>query len=195
MKDDRHKDAIPEAVLTQVYGQTEAVKTALAPPYALALTPQERHDMLKMGDRRLALLERKHDYARDNPALVPSFLDIDDFDKDFSNARGLWSLLTEIQQLEETVSDTIMEAGSEACHAALAGCHNVQAAAKQSIPGAKVVYENLKPHLPGTRNGAAGRCRNRLSLSRRTLPETRKIRIKTRQRRFFSLRQCSKSVR
>jgi hypothetical protein len=41
MKDDRHKDAIPETVLTQVYSQIEAVKTALA-PYTLALTPQER---------------------------------------------------------------------------------------------------------------------------------------------------------
>jgi hypothetical protein len=29
MKNDKYKDAIPEAVLTQVYGQIEAVKTAL----------------------------------------------------------------------------------------------------------------------------------------------------------------------
>jgi hypothetical protein len=150
MKNDRHQDAIPEATLTQVYGQIEAVKTALA-PYTLALTPQERRAMLKMGDRSLAFVEKTHDYARDNPTLVPSYLNMDDFDKDFSDAHGLWSLLTAIRQLEETVSDTIMIAGSEAYHAALAVYHNVQAAAKQDIPGAKAVYENLKPHFPGNK--------------------------------------------
>jgi hypothetical protein len=94
-------------------------------------------------------VEKTHDYAHDNPALVPSFLDMGDFDKDFSDAHGLWSLLTAIRQLEEAVSDTIMAAGSEAYHAALAVYHNVQAAAKQDIPGAKAIYENLKPHFSG----------------------------------------------
>ena len=148
MKDNRHKDAIPEATLTQVYTQIEAVKTALA-PYTLALTPQERHSMLKMGDRSLAFVEKTHDYAHDNPTLVPSYLDMDDFDKDFSDAHGLWSLHTAIHQLDELVEDTIMAAGSEAYHAALAVYHNVQAAAKQDIPGAKAIYEDLKSRFPG----------------------------------------------
>jgi hypothetical protein len=156
MKNDRHKDAIPEATLTQVYGQIEAVKTALA-PYILALTPQERHAILKMGDKSLAFVEKTHDYASDNPTLVPSYLDMGDFDKDFSDAHGLWRLLTAIRQLEEAVEDTIMIAGSEAYHAALAVYHNVQAAAKQDVPGAKAIYEDLKTRFPGgkKRGGAA----------------------------------------
>jgi hypothetical protein len=40
-----------------------------------------------------------------------------------------------IKQLEEAVKDTIMAVGSEAYHAALAFYHNVQAAAKDDIPG------------------------------------------------------------
>jgi hypothetical protein len=52
MKDDQHKDAIPEAVLTQMYSQIEAVKTTRLRPYTLTLTTQERHAMLKMGDKR-----------------------------------------------------------------------------------------------------------------------------------------------
>ena len=148
MKDNRHKDAIPEAVLTQVYGQIEAVKTALA-PYTLALTPQERHGMLKMGDKSLAFVEKTHDYAHDNATLVPSYLDMDDFDKDFSAAHGLWRLHTAIHQLDELVEDTIMAAGSEAYHAALAVYHNIQAAAKQDIPGAKAIYEDVKSRFPG----------------------------------------------
>jgi hypothetical protein len=79
----------------QVYDQIEAVKTALA-PYTFALTPQERHAILKMGDKSLAFVEKTRDYASDNPNLVPSCLDIDGFDKDFSDARDLWSLHTAI---------------------------------------------------------------------------------------------------
>jgi hypothetical protein len=157
MKNDRHKDVIPEATLKQVYDQIEAVKTALA-PYTLALTPQERHAMLKMGDKSLAFVEKTHDYAGDNPAFVPGYLDMDGFDKDFGDAHGLWRLRTAIHQLDEMVEDTIMVAGSEAYHAALAVYHNVQAAANQDVPGAKAIYEDLKPHFPGgkKRGGETG---------------------------------------
>jgi hypothetical protein len=64
------------------------------------------------------------------------------FDIDFKDAHGLWSLLTVIKQLEEAVEDTIMAAGSEAYHAALAFYHNVQA-------GAKAIVEDLKTRFPG----------------------------------------------
>jgi hypothetical protein len=153
MKDNRHENAIPEATLTQVYGQINAVKTALD-DYLLALTPEERRTMLKMGEKSLAFVEKAHDYASDNPTLVPSYLDMDEFDKDFSDAHGLWRLLTAIRQLEEGVEDTIMAAGSEAYHAALAVYRNVQSAAKQDIPGAKAIYEDLKTRFPsGKRRG------------------------------------------
>jgi hypothetical protein len=153
MKDDRHKDAIPEDTLKDVYAKIEAAKTALA-PYTLALTPQERRVMLKMGDKSLAFVEKAYDYACDNPTLVPSYLNMDDFGKDFGDAHGLWRLLTAIQQLEEGVSDTIMAAGSEAYHAALAVYHNVHAAAKEDIPGAKAVYQTLKSHFPKNKKRA-----------------------------------------
>jgi hypothetical protein len=54
-----------------------------------------------------------------------------------------------IKQLEEAVEDTIMAAGSEVYHAALAFYHNVQAAAKNDIPGAKAIFEDLKTRFPG----------------------------------------------
>jgi hypothetical protein len=155
MKGDRHKEAIPASIVKQVHDQIEAVKTALA-PYMLALTPQERQNILKMGDKSLAFVGKTHDYAGDNPTLVPSFLDMDEFDKDFSDAHRLWRLLTATRQLEEMVEDTIMVAGSEAYHAALAVYHNIQAAAKQDIPGAKAIYEDLKTRFPGGKKRGDG---------------------------------------
>jgi hypothetical protein len=105
--------------------------------------------MLKMGDKSLAFVEKAHDYAADNPVLVPSFLDMAAFDVDFADVHGLWSTLTLIKQLEEAVEDTVMTAGSEAYHAALAFYHNVQAAAQDDIPGAKAIFADLKTRFPG----------------------------------------------
>jgi hypothetical protein len=69
--------------------------------------------MLKTGDRSLASVEKAYDYAHDNPAFTPSYLGINEFDKDFSDAHGLWRLLTAIRRPEEAVSDTIMAAGAK----------------------------------------------------------------------------------
>jgi hypothetical protein len=158
MKNDRHTTAIPEATVTQIHGQITAVIQALA-PYAVALTPQERQALFKMGDKSLAFVEKAHDYALDNPALFPGYLDMAAFNADFSDAHGLWNVLTLVKQLEEAIEDTVTAAGSEAFHAALAFYHNAQAAAKDDIPGAKAIVEDLKARFPGPgkRRGAEGK--------------------------------------
>ena len=57
-------------------------------------------------------------------------------------------------QLEEGISGTEMSAGSEAYQAALVFYHSVKLAAVQDVPGAKVVYEELKTRFPGGRRKA-----------------------------------------
>ena len=148
MKDNKHTEPIPEQVITQVHTQLTAILSQLR-DYVTPLTPQERHSLLKMGDKSLAFVEKAHDYAVDNPSLVPSFLDMADFEKDWQDAHGLWNVLNLGKQLVELLDDTVMSAGSEAYHAALAVYHNTQAAAKQDVPGAKAVYEDLKTRFPG----------------------------------------------
>jgi hypothetical protein len=58
-------------------------------------------------------------------------------------------VLTLVKQLEEVIEDTVTAAGSEAFHSALAFYHNAQAAAKDDIPGAKAIVEDLKARFPG----------------------------------------------
>jgi hypothetical protein len=59
----------------QIHGQIAAMLQTLA-PYIIALIPRERKTMFKMGDKSLAFVEKAHDYAADNPVLVPSYLDM-----------------------------------------------------------------------------------------------------------------------
>lgn len=155
MKENKHQEAIPSATLEQIQNSLHTMQQQLT-PYATPLTPQERRSLLKMGDKSLAFVEKAHDYAHNNPELVPSYLDLNAFDVDFADAHGLWTILNTVKQLHELLEDTILASGSEAFHAALAVYHNTQAAAKQDVPGAKAVYEDLKTRFPSVkrRSGA-----------------------------------------
>jgi hypothetical protein len=147
MRDNRHKKVIPSTVLAQAQTKVDEV-LALLRPYILALTPSERHDMPKMGDKTLSFVEKAYDFARNDPNLVPPYLDLDAFGVDFGDAHGLWTLLDAIHKLEEGVNDTEMAAGSEAYQAALVFYNSVKLAAAQDILGAKAVYEDLKTRFP-----------------------------------------------
>jgi hypothetical protein len=148
MKDNKHAQAIPQEVLTQAQTKINEVATLLA-PYFVALTPAERHELPKMGEKTISFVEKSYDFAKQNPNLVPPYLDIAAFGVDFGDAHGLWTLVNSIRQLEENAGDTEMTAGSEAYQAALVFYKSVKMAAAQDVPGAKAVYEELKTRFPG----------------------------------------------
>jgi hypothetical protein len=110
-----------------------------------------------MGEKTIGFVEKAYDFARQNPGLVPPYLEVDAFGVDFSDAHGLWTLLNSVQQLKESIDDTEMTAGSEAYQAALVFYKSVKIAAAQDVPGAKAVYEELKTRFPrpGRTRGAS----------------------------------------
>jgi hypothetical protein len=102
MKDNQHVQVIPSTVLTQAQTKIDEARALLA-PYMLALTPAERRELPKMGEKTIGFVEKAYDFARQNPGLVPSYLEIDAFGVDFADARGLWTLLNGVRQLEEAI--------------------------------------------------------------------------------------------
>jgi hypothetical protein len=150
MKANKHNQAIPPEILSQAQAKIAEVATLLK-PYLLALTPTERHELPKMGPKTLNFVEKSHEYAHENPTLIPPYLEIGEFDTDFADAHGLWTLYNHVRQLEDGISDTQMTAGSEAYQAALIFYNSAKIAASQNISGAKAVYEELKRRFPGAR--------------------------------------------
>jgi hypothetical protein len=143
-----HLKAIPPDVVSQVQTKLNEIK-ALLIPYAVTLTPAERHSMLKMGEKSLAFVEKAHDYAVENPEFVPPFLDMPAFDVDLADARGLWTVRNDAMQVYEMIDDTAMAAGSESYHAALTVYSSTNVASAQNIPGAKAIDEDLSRRYPG----------------------------------------------
>jgi hypothetical protein len=148
MKDNKHVQAIPQDVLAQAQTKINEAAALLA-PYIVALTPAERHELPKMGEKTIGFVEKAYEFAKQNPNLVPPYLDMDAFGMDFRDAHGLWALVNSIRQLNENAEDTEMLAGSEAYQAALVFYKSVKMAAAQGVPGAKAVYEELKTRFPG----------------------------------------------
>jgi len=147
MKNDKHRDSIPEEALEDARIKIDAIQASFASSM-VPLTAEERHKMLKMGEKSLAFVEKAHDFAHQNPALVPDYLDMDAYDVDFQDAHGLWGLINSIEQLLDNLSDTVMAAGSEALQASLVFYQSVKTAAAQDIPGAEAVYNELKTRFP-----------------------------------------------
>ena len=147
MKANKHNQAIPPEILDQAQAKIVEVATLLK-PYLLALTTTEKQELPKMGPKTLNFVEKSHEYAHENPNLVPPYLEMGEFDTDFADAHGLWKLYNHVRQLQDGIADTQMTAGSEAFQSALIFYNSAKVATSQSIPGAKAVYEELKRRFP-----------------------------------------------
>jgi hypothetical protein len=142
-----HNQSIPQEVLDKAIAKINEAG-AILKPYLLTLTSTERSDMLKMGDKSSAFVQKALEYSKTNPEFAPGYLNLDDFDIDFADSQNLISALNTVTQLTNGIDDTKMVAGSESLQAALLYYGGVQKAVDMNIPGAKAIYEELKLRFP-----------------------------------------------
>jgi hypothetical protein len=153
MKENLHVQAIPEDVLNQVQTKFEEALTLLK-PYLLSLTPAQRRELPKLGEKTLEFVEKSLQYAQANPALCPAFLNLSDFETDMKDVQRLWAPLNKAEQAFREIEDTLTVAGSEAYQAALLFYKYVKLLAEQSIPGAETIYGDLKSRFTGGHKSA-----------------------------------------
>jgi hypothetical protein len=147
MESNNHSKEIPVTVLEELKRKVKEMGDLLN-PYALALTPQERRTLPKMGEKTVSFVEKAHELATDNPDLCPHFFRLDEFTIDIKDATGLRSVKTGVVQVQEVLDDIELLAGSEAYQAALAFYNYVKMLAARDVPQAKAVYEELKKRFP-----------------------------------------------
>jgi hypothetical protein len=148
LMEENHSKRIPAEVVEQIRQKLNEIKALLA-PYAVTLTPTERHDMKKMGERTFTFVEKSYNYAVENPNLVPPYLDMQKFSTDFADAHGLWTIRNDSEQVHEMIDDTAMAAGSEAYGSSLVFYNSTKVATTQDIHGAKAIYDELKKRFAG----------------------------------------------
>ena len=134
---------IPTADLAAAKAALQQVQSILA-PYVIALTPEQRKTIPKMSDGTEPFVAKVIEYAADAPQFLPPFVSREEFEKDWLAISGLLPLLRLCTQIEDTLSDTTMMAGSEAYVSALSYYNSVKQAAKVNAPDAKAIYEDLR---------------------------------------------------
>ena len=133
---------IPNDKVTEMQGHITALQTLLE-EYLIAMSAQERHDLLKMNDKTVPFVEKTLEYTKTDPKFVPNYMDAREFEVDYNAVETLKTFYIPLSQLCSNLSDTIMLSGSEAYDAALTYYSTVKEAAKKNVPGAKTIKEDL----------------------------------------------------
>ncbi|MDR1866029.1 MAG: hypothetical protein LBR08_10720 [Bacteroidales bacterium] len=150
-----HTQAIPDEVIQQVQQKIDEA-IALIRPYGIVLSPVQRKSIPKMGEKTLSFVGKSLELAKQNPELAPRYLDMAALEIDYKDAHGLLKAIIGAKQLYQSISDTAMQAGSEAYQSALAFYNSVKIAAAQGVAGAKAVYEELRKRFVRVKHRDAG---------------------------------------
>lgn len=112
--------------------------------FTINLTVRDRIKLQKMGDKSIAFVEKAIQFANDRPDLVPPYLDVAEFQRDYTLAKQLKELFNQINPVVEKISDTYLAAGSDAFSAARKLYSYVKAAAASGAPGSDSISAELK---------------------------------------------------
>jgi hypothetical protein len=131
-----------------------AIKDAVAVirgklPFMLSLSPQERREMAKMGEKSIGFDEKCTLYMNNHADFVPGFVDMAEVARDRalrSQMLEVWSLLN---ALTLNVDDTLMVVNQDIWMANLAYYQSVREAAKRGRPNAQSIYDDLRTRFPG----------------------------------------------
>lgn len=128
--------------------QLAAIRQLLKPVLNHSLSPEDRKNMAKMGDKSLAFVGKALDYAGKNSSLVPPYLDLAEANKDYALAADLKEFSHELATLSQAVEDNLMMAGAEAYDAALIFHASVKGASRTNTPGSEAIYDDLVQRFP-----------------------------------------------
>jgi len=141
---------VPLAVLRDAQVKVDEVMGMLA-PYCTAQSSPEREAMIRKGPEFFKFMELSCRLAVENSDLISGFTESAVLGKDCSIVRELWIFIAKLNQLKNNIYDMEIAAGSPVLQAALAFYQTVKIAARRDIPGARLIYEELKPTRPSGR--------------------------------------------
>ena len=135
-------------------GAIETIQQALATirsqlPFLVSLTPQERKELPKLGEKTVGFDEKCVSYMHTNPEFLPGFIDTAEVDKDRQLRAQLLLFSADLQGLSQQVEDSLTVVGSEILMADLAYYQSAREAARRGRAGAEGVYGDLRRRFPG----------------------------------------------
>ena len=138
---------IPANVSTKITDAIQELNADLK-PLLVKLTADQRHLIPKMGDGTVAFVSKTALYAKTNPEFIPAFMNVEDMNIDLEAIQTLLPMAKELEHILAMLEDTLMLCGSEAFIAALMYYQSVKSAAKNNIPDAEGICNDLGERFP-----------------------------------------------
>ena len=138
---------VPEWEVEQVKQLLTQVGQILA-PRLISLTPDERVQLPKMGDKSVPFVTKGAEYLRIPNSPAPPYLNPEDLIVDLNAFETIRQIRQIAQPIVDLLDDTMLLCGSEAYVSVLAFYNYLQGAAKMNVPGAKTIYEDLSTRFP-----------------------------------------------
>lgn len=113
------------------------------------LPKEEKKDILIMGDKSVAFVDKSHEIAKQETAMLGGFVDFDAFDHDVEAIGTLRSIDYKLSEIVSAVKDSYALAGSEAYRTSLMVYSLMKNAAKMGHPGAQDKLDELSKRFPG----------------------------------------------
>lgn len=152
-RDNRLSAALDAAAVETIGASLLTVREQL--PFLISITPPERRDMPKLGEKSVGFDEKCVTYMQSNPEFLPGFVDIAEVDKDRALRTQMLRFAADLQSLAQQVEDTLTVLGSEIWMADLAYYQSAREAARRGRAGAQGIYEDLRSRFPGGGGAAA----------------------------------------
>lgn len=135
---------VPQTVIENVLTALAQVETALAPYLADNLSPEHVASLFKMGTQGEIFVKKGIDHAKQQPNLVPSFVNINEAEKDYNYYVALAGVQTALEKILLKVNLNRTEAGAEAIDAINDFYKNVQFAHNTGVANATPIFNDLK---------------------------------------------------
>ncbi|WP_299221843.1 hypothetical protein [uncultured Aquimarina sp.] len=133
---------VDPTVITEVKNRIEEINTLL--PFLTGLTKDERRTLPKINRSNKIFVEDALDSMRQNGDILPSFINVEEVDKDYALYNELKVLSLELAELSEKVNDTRILAGSEAYSTSLLAYKMFGVAANSGVAGAEALHTRLR---------------------------------------------------
>ena len=125
---------------TDVLQKLSDIKTKL--DFLLTLQPDQIKGLFKVGNGYAPFVEKAYNAINAHPQIMAGVFDSDEFKKDYTLSKDLTSIVNQIDQLADSLNNTLIAVNSDA----MAGALEVYAAVKQNrdkVPGLNVVADEM----------------------------------------------------
>lgn len=118
------------------------------------LTPDERKQYGSIAEQNKLFVNKCKELMEQYPQFVPSFLDKEEFDRDYQARQQIETRLIRLKTITEQLSDTKVLLDNDNYFNSITFYRNVKFLSGQNVPGIKTLYEQLKQFFKGGRKKA-----------------------------------------